>query len=398
MGKRHRGGGLPAGYSRAAPGEDPVKARREALLRAIDDRPGSGKPVGPGSVVGPTTTPDGSQVRLAQIPKLDLREVARQGLGLNDGQLPGADLAVRNIVFAEVVRCGLYNLYLDGEQPVHPVRLRAWVRHKLEAVLPDVFSKDSRFSYGDLMDDGPEYLGDCVVGERGLLIPAPPRLVPLGDGGRYALISGQPTEGLRTVRALVSFAGYGRIVVLGDREPHELGLRTQTLDSYLGGQTLTADGIISQYRSSPRQRWTTGRDWECYQGNNHSKSGFSWGPKEPRGTNGVYLYREPLSEKTYGYWLRLSPTEGVPVSNRDWKRLAIALDRVWGLTRAAEARSSPEGLLIRLNFVPFEAMFRFLRVSGSVLAESHTWIVPAESGDSIVAFLKRSGVDVRRMG
>lgn len=360
-----------------------------------------------------------------------LQSLAEPLLKVGSEALPYDETSLRAALIAETLRIGLFELYSrqGTRNPVHPLALRSWVRHKLAPVIPDVLEA-GQSSFREVLSEGRgsnlEFLGDAVVLAGGYLCPAPTRLVQVGTTS-HLLVSGVPTHDLGSLGGRVVHSALGRRVEgFSSDEVRLLGVPLQSLEEYLGspGGLPDPEALITNCLSRSRSTWQPGRVWEAYQGSQEvgprrpeAAYGFAWGdPNDQRGRNFaraefhgniISIWREPLTENFYHFWMsvqKAGSSTGIVVSNTEWKQVCLAIDAFASRRREATFVRDPQrrGMLLSLGFPPFEALYRALHALGARFGGwrqgTALWEVPSESRTSIQHLLKRVGVAVRVLG
>jgi hypothetical protein len=353
-----------------------------------------------------------------------LQSLAEPLLRVGPEALPYDETSLRAALIAETLRIGLFELYRrqDTRSPVHPLKLRSWVRHKLAPVIPDVLEA-GQSSFREVLSEGRgsnlEFLGDAVVLAGGYLCPAPTRLVQVGTTS-HLLVSGVPTDDLGSLGGRVVHSALGRRVEGLSADEVRL------LEEYLGspGGIPDPEGLITSCLSRSQSTWQPGRVWEAYQGSQEvgprrleTTYGFAWGdPNDQRGRKfaqadfhgtRISIWREPLTENFYHYWISAQTggsTMGVVVSNTEWKQVCLAIDALASRRREATfvRDSQRKGMLLSLGFPPFEALYRALHALGARFGGWRQgmalWEVPVEARTNIKRLLERVGVTVRVLG
>jgi hypothetical protein len=359
-------------------------------------------------------------------------DLANSVLPLTHGHRVADDPTLNAALVGEAIRVGLFLLFNDTNpgSPVHPLRLRAWVRHKLESVIPDILQEDEGgFRHVLLEGRGAnlEFLGDALVLQNGYLCPAPTRAVEVGRDD-YLLVSGVPTDAFSALKERISQTGLGRrLRGVSRTEIAGLGIPIQTLAGYLG----LPDGIPSptallmRYLSLSQTPWSAGPLWQAYLGPQEGSLerpdapyGFiSWAslgsPRTRRpetctvADTVLSLWREPVTERFFRHWIRLQRKDsdaGCLIPNSEWKQACLAIDALSSHPRRATIVSSGQkpDLLLMLGFPPFEAFARCLHAYGArPVARRYDavhWEIPRDAKDRIRGELERAGVKVRTLG
>lgn len=339
---------------------------------------------------------------------------ARDAINLPEGHGPRTEAELRATVVAETVRVGLCRLLHESPtRKVHQNQLRSWVRRKLEGVIPDLFA-DERGNYRDLLLDGRGgnlgFTGDILQLPNGYLYPAPTRAIPLSDNA-FVLASGFPTAAFPGLREKILFTALARRIEGASREEvRSAGVRFQTVESYLAssGSIESSQGILKEVMARQPQSWPGTAGWQCYRGNNPSQYGFQFGD-DARATRfaerDVSLWWEPVTMAFGHYWLRATRRrEDVvySVSPREWKRVAMAIDALFGGQREALGARMPTGTTIRLNFSPAENIYRWFQVSGvrwMGRKKAHDeWEIPTQAYPRTKALIENAGVKMRILG
>ena len=362
-----------------------------------------------------------------------LAELAKSGLGWTDERIPVDDVTLKSAVVAEAIRTGLYALYHQESppEPVHQLALRGWIKHKLGALVPDLFDA-AETSYRQVLLEGRganlEFLGDALVLSDGYLCPAPTRLVDVG-GGSHLLISGTPTHFLPKISERVVHATLGRrLDGLTASEIEHLGFPTQSMDEYLGkpGGLPPPQELVAGVLGLAGQPWSESPEWEVYSGNPEAregrpdgKYGFTWTPEDSPSAKralshdfegrklSIWCLPLPTSDRFHAHYLRVDSggkRSLYPIDALGWKQTCLALDFLAGQPRQAlMARDGQRpGASLMLGFPPFESLARALHAFGArMLGRRHaldSWEIPIVSVARIKAILEKVGVKVKTMG
>lgn len=360
-----------------------------------------------------------------------LRALSESILRPDPKSLPFDEQTLRAAIIAETLRIGLFDLYhQDGtESPVHPLSLRAWVRHKLEPVIPHIM-EEGEGNFREVLCEGRganlEFLGDALILTSGYLCPAPTRLVQVGPTS-HLFVSGVPSDRLGTlVEHLVHSALGRRVEGLDTAQVLSRGMAVQSLDQYLGRPTgvPAPEELISRLLSRSRSQWQPGKAWEAYAGNAEygvarasGSYGFQWTNADDargrryaqvdfRGTT-LSLWKEPLTERFFHYWLAgtsKGSAFGIMVLNTEWKQACLALDFLLGRPREATLvrDAGHPAAHLTFGFEPFEALYRALLALGARFSGwrpgQAQWEVPLDGRESLKTLLERAGVRVRLLG
>lgn len=360
-----------------------------------------------------------------------VRSMAEPIVGQEPNALPHNETSLRAALIAETIRIGLFDLYhrSDPGTPVHPLSLRSWVRHKLQPIIPDVLD-EGESSFREVLCEGRganlEFLGDALNLTNGYLCPAPTRLVKVSPT-THLLVSGVPSHCLGWLSGRLVHGALGRrIVGLTDEESASLEVPTQRLEEYLGRPEglLSPETLVKSLLVRSHKPWQPGKGWEAYVGNleigvarSAGSYGFNWtDPNEARARRFaqtdvdrtiISLWREPLTERFYHYWISGRTKEGsfgIAIANTEWKQVCLALDALAGRPREATfvRGANRPGLVLSLSFQPFEALYRVLhaldgRFSGW-RAGTAQWELPPDAKDPVSHLLEQVGVKVRMLG
>jgi hypothetical protein len=334
-------------------------------------------------------------------------------------------------VIAETLRIGLFELYHreGGENPVHPLSLRSWVRHKLGPVIPHVL-EEGEDSFREVLCEGRganlEFMGDAILLFGGYLCPAPTRLVQAGPNS-FLVVSGLPSDRLGALGQNLVHDTLGRRVEgLESDRVRALGIPIQTLDEYLGNPAgiQTPEELMGKLLLRSRNPWRPGTGWQIYLGNlelgvtrTEAQYGFKWiDPNDRRYMRPVQtkfqgvtvsVWREPLTDRFFHYWMKGSGegfSFGIRVENSEWKQVCLAFDFLSGEAREATFVRDPRrsGVTLSIGFQPFEALYRALHALGAKfvgwrpgMAE---WELRLDARELVGRVLERSGVRVHVLG
>lgn len=364
-------------------------------------------------------------VKSASTPTLS--EYARDGLGWHTDQLPEETETLRASVIADSIRMGLFTLFSSTSppEPVHNLKLRGWLKHKLEPIVPDLFDSNLE-NYRQILIEGRGgnlgFLGDVLELSQGYVCPAPTRLVESGTE-TYLLISGRPTKYIDEISDRVRHYQFGRrIEGISKQEVKSAGFRVQNLDAYLGeiSTELTPSELIFNILSIAGEPGSFDPNWEVYLGNQEANElsqkgvyGFGWGqintPDANRGLvveherKALSIWKRPLTttDRFRSYWLKEQSGAKMllhPLDNVGWRRACLALDNIAHKPRHALIVNDPatDQTALRLSFPPFRSLAKVLFAFGGKLNGRRgsyvTWTVPKVSLSLLTEVLQRSGI------
>lgn len=355
--------------------------------------------------------PQPSWIKILQPPEMS--SFLTSATGLRSTQIPIHPNAQRAALIAEATRIGICALAAENQAPVHPLKLRGWMRRKLEALIPDLF-EHQRIDYRQVLADGRngnlEFVGDVQVLEDGYLWPSlPARAVKISDG-TFALVAGTPTKDLPFERDKIRLSAFSRQVTeVSESELRRQNVSVQPLEDYLRVASL-ADGhvdVLYEIRQRSPANIHATNDWLYYRTNRTSGYGFQWRDGIPTfdEVNGhrVGIWHEPVTDdygKHYLSWDRklyeLRPNE--------WKRACLGLDAIIGHPRQALVFQNREAATVTfaISFPGFEALYRVLHVVGGTNSRFQNdrveWEIPQAFAAAVQQVLEHAGVRVVRLG
>jgi hypothetical protein len=369
-------------------------------------------------------------MRSTSLTSTQLREFALRGLGLLSS--PEVDMAqvTDGEVAAESVRCALWALTYDGQDPVYVTRCLNFARRLAQpAFSPQTQEQDdSDLLLRDAMEDL-ESLGDIATLHQGYRLPAPVRVVPLSSATQpcenWLLIGGLPSHQFpKKVQPFFFHRGAARIWT---RDPRllveEMGvvLPTQSESLWRCEPTSTstqlqdwARQVLARAVLSPLENYEA--EFEAYvPGSLAEGTGFPhgdhpfqfkrWTTDFPRLRDGRYLMRRHsrfgMAEARVGHLQdgKLRATAPLDKDNKDVRRLLYGLDSLNHSPTIIQTKRMDEGTLFRLrNEVP-RSQNRLLLALGKLCPNTaqnsyypRDWLVASAHERVIGAALQALGV------
>lgn len=354
-----------------------------------------------------------------------LVDLAEGELGVTKHALPSTETALRSALLGETLRIGLFSLFSRSGAPVHELSLRAWLERKLSSLFDSLDQSEER-DYRQVLlgsrGQNLELAGDALILPGGFVCPAPSRAIRVSEQS-VVLLSGLPSHLLPNLRPHLAFTSLGRrIEGVDSSELSRLGIRSQTVDSYLGTpDTVTVSSRLHELTArQPESAWFGGGDWEAYIGNQQAGAGhpipaygFLWSRTTGRsahpplevdlGSNRISLWRQPITSRFYRFWLRVTSSRGssatsVPLT--DWKLIALALDAESGRPRVAllVRNVHEKSVTLSVGFPPYWRLYRLVNLLGGELTGRRggedVWRFPLTSGSLIKDLLESDGVTV----
>lgn len=301
-------------------------------------------------------------------------------LEVPENSLPRTEEHLRSAVTAEQIRTVLcVRSASEDNSSVHHLALKSWVVSKLHGVTwptKDEVAKDFR----DVLADGIgtlERIGDIIRLERGYYTALPPMAVMLDDDSALFLC-GSPMRCFPQLIDHVRFGSIGRTLTGVDRGMlEESGITIITIEHYTGRddrdlkaeeylESRFIEGNPEQWEGRPRTQYYSGPidQWPPY-------GRYGFGDLRTHATvkhAWFDLLRVRESEDHYNGKYILTKQEGkdiIAVEIEDWKRVALALDKVQGRERRVVARREGEMVRIGIPCSLPRPEFRLLHAAGA---------------------------------